>query len=312
MTRRPTARRRKAARTKSPPELTTIIDLVRYAVSRLRAAKVVLAHGTTDPVAEAAFLVGEALHLPPERFDAFSRAHVTARERAEVMRLIEARVRTRKPAAYLVRKSYVQGVPFYVDERVIVPRSFLGELLAGDLFGEDGLIDPARITRVLDLCTGSGCLAILAALRFPTATVDAVDISKDALAVARINVEQHGLRDRVRLLRGDLYAPLGDARYDLILTNPPYVDAAGMAGRPPECRHEPRLALAAGADGLRFVRRIVDEAPRHLNEAGGLMCEVGRGRAAVERAFPDKSFLWLDTEESSGEVFWIGGGALRN
>jgi ribosomal protein L3 glutamine methyltransferase len=298
-------------RQKHPRELATIIDLVRYAVSRFRAGKVVLAHGTTDPVAEAAFLVGEALHLPPERFDAFSRAHVTAKERAAVLKLVEARVRTRKPAAYLVRKTYVQGVPFYVDERVIVPRSYLGELLAGDLFGEDGLVDPDRVTRVLDLCTGSGCLAVLAALRFPAATVDAVDISKNALAVARINVAQHGLQDRVRLLRGDLYAPLGDERYDLILTNPPYVDAAGMAGLPPECRHEPRIALAAGIDGLRFVRRIIEAAPRHLVETGGLMCEVGRGRAAVEHAYPDKRFLWLDTEESSGEVFWIEASALR-
>jgi ribosomal protein L3 glutamine methyltransferase len=300
------AKRVRASRRKTAPrELETIIDLVRYAVSRFRAAKVALAHGTTDPVAEAAFLVGEALHLPPERFDAFSRAHVTAKERAEVLRLIAARIRTRKPAAYLVRKTYVQGVPFYVDERVIVPRSYLGELLAGDLFGDDALVDPERVTRVLDLCTGSGCLAILAALRFPDATVDAVDISKDALAVARINVDEHGLKDRVHLRRGDLFAPLGDARYDLILTNPPYVDAAGMKGLPPECLHEPRLALAGGADGLKIVRRIIDQAPRHLTDTGGLMCEVGRGRTAVERAYPDKRFLWLDTEESSGEVFWI-------
>ena len=306
------ARRARPSRRKTTPrELKTIIDLVRYAVSRFRAGKLVFAHGTTDPVAEAAFLVGEALHLPPERFDAFSRAHVTAKERAEVLRLIEARVRTRKPAAYLVRKSYIQGVPFYVDERVIVPRSYLGEILAGDLVGDNGLIDPDNIARVLDLCTGSGCLAILAALRFPDATVDAVDVSKDALAVARINVEQHGLQERVRVLRGDLYAPLGEARYDLILANPPYVDAPGMAGLPPECLHEPRLALAGGADGLRFIRRIIDEAPRHLTRGGGLLCEVGRGRAAVENAYPDMSFLWLDTEESSGEVFWIDAKGVR-
>lgn len=306
------ARRARPSRRKTTPrELKTIIDLVRYAVSRFRAGKLVFAHGTTDPVAEAAFLVGEALHLPPERFDAFSRAHVTAKERAEVLRLIEARVRTRKPAAYLVRKSYIQGVPFYVDERVIVPRSYLGEILAGDLVGDNGLIDPDNIARVLDLCTGSGCLAILAALRFPDATVDAVDVSKDALAVARINVEQHGLQERVRVLRGDLYAPLGEARYDLILANPPYVDASGMAGLPPECLHEPRLALAGGADGLRFIRRIIDEAPRHLTRGGGLLCEVGRGRAAVENAYPDMSFLWLDTEESSGEVFWIDAKGVR-
>jgi ribosomal protein L3 glutamine methyltransferase len=308
----PMAERARSGRRKTTRrELNTIIDFVRYAVSRFRAAKLVFAHGTTDPVAEAAFLVGEALHLPPERFDAFSRAHVTAKEGAAILKLIESRVRSRKPAAYLVRKSYIQGVPFYVDERVIVPRSYVGELLAGDLFGADGLTDPERVTRVLDLCTGSGCLAILAALRFPDARVDAVDISKDALAVARINVDQHGLKDRVHPRRGDLFASLGDERYDLILTNPPYVDAPGMAGLPPECLHEPRLALAGGADGLKFIRRIIDEGPRHLTETGGLLCEVGRGRAAVERAYPDKSFLWLDTEESSGEVFWIDAKGLR-
>jgi ribosomal protein L3 glutamine methyltransferase len=304
-------RARKLPRKSSLPELATIIDLVRYAVSRFRAAKLVIAHGTSDPVAEAAFLVGEALHLPPERFDAFSRARVTAKERAAVLALIERRVRTRKPAAYLVHKTYIQGVPFYVDGRVIVPRSYLGEVLAGDLFAGDGLVDTARVRRVLDLCTGSGCLAILAALHFPDARVDAVDISRDALGVARINVREHKLEDRVRLLRGDLYAPLGAERYDLILANPPYVDAAGMAALPPECRHEPRRAFAGGPDGLKFVRRIIDEAPGHLTEAGGLLCEVGRGREGLDQAYPRTRFLWLDTEESSGEVFWIEAKDLR-
>ncbi|HEY1545156.1 MAG TPA: 50S ribosomal protein L3 N(5)-glutamine methyltransferase [Xanthobacteraceae bacterium] len=299
-------------RTKSPRELKTIIDLVRYAVSCFRAAKIAIAHGTTDPVAEAAFLVGETLHLPPERFDAFSRTHVTAKERAAVIALIERRVRTRKPAAYLVHKSYIQGLAFYVDERVIVPRSYLGELLAGDLFADDGLVDPARVGRVLDLCTGSGCLAILAAMRFADANVDAADISRDALEVARINVRDHGLEDRVRLRRGDLYGAVADECYDLILTNPPYVNASGMSALPPECRHEPRRALAGGSDGMKFIRRIIAEAPRHLTETGGLLCEVGRGRTAVERAFPRVPFLWLDTEESSGEVFWIDAKALRS
>jgi len=290
---------------KRPPA--TVADLVGHAVSRFRAAKLVFAHGTSDPAAEAAFLVGEALHLPPQRFDASARRRVSAAERAAVLDLIEARILTRKPAAYLVHKTYIQGVPFYVDERVIVPRSYLGEILASDLIAEEGyaLVDPRRVARVLDLCTGSGCLAILAALRFPHAAVDAVDLSDDALEVARINVAEHRLADRVRLLRGDLFAPLADARYDLILTNPPYVDASGMAGLPPECLHEPRLALDGGADGLAIVRRIIAEAPRHLAAGGGLLCEVGRGREAVERAFARTSFLWLDTEESSGEVFWI-------
>jgi ribosomal protein L3 glutamine methyltransferase len=306
-------RARPAAPKKPARELATILDLVRYAVSRFRAAKLVFAHGTTDPVAEAAFLVGEALHLPPERFDAFSRARVTGAERTAVLRLIEARVRSRKPAAYLVRRAYIQGVPFYVDERVIVPRSYLGEILAGELFaeGDFSLVDPHKVTRVLDLCTGSGCLAILAAWRFPDATIDAVDTSKDALDVAHINVAEHGLEKRIRLLRGDLYAPLGDARYDLILANPPYVDAAGMAGLPPECLHEPRRAFAGGTDGITFVRRIIEAAPRHLAEVGGLLCEVGRTRKTVESAFPETSFLWLDTEESSGEVFWLDAKGLR-
>ncbi|HEY4920491.1 MAG TPA: 50S ribosomal protein L3 N(5)-glutamine methyltransferase [Xanthobacteraceae bacterium] len=303
--------RKKSDARKPPRELATILDLVRHAVTRFRAAKLVIAHGTTDPVAEAAFLVGEALHLPPERFDAFSRAHVTAKERATVLALIERRVRTRKPAAYLVRKSYIQGVPFYVDERVIVPRSYLGEILAGDLFAGDGLVDPAGVRRVLDLCTGSGCLAILAAMRFPAATVDAVDISQGALAVARINVRDHGLERRVRLLRGDLYAPVAADRYDLILANPPYVDAPGMAALPPECRHEPHRAFAAGRDGLKFIRRIIEEAPQHLVPAGGLLCEVGRGRDAIERAFARTRFLWLDTEESAGEAFWLEAKDLR-
>jgi ribosomal protein L3 glutamine methyltransferase len=285
----------------------TIADLVRHAVTRLRAAKLVFAHGTTDPFAEAAFLVGEALGQPPQRFNPSSRARVSAEKRDKALALVAARIRTRKPAAYLVHKAYIQGIPFYIDERVIVPRSYLGEILAGDLFAEDGfsLIAPRRVRRVLDLCTGSGCLAVLAALRFPDAAVDAVELSADALAVARINVANHGLSDRVRLAQGDLYAPLGDARYDLILTNPPYVDAPGMAGLPPECLHEPRLALDGGADGLAIVRRIIAQAPQHLTDAGGLLCEVGRGRAALERAFARTRFLWLDTEESTGEVFWI-------
>lgn len=280
---------------------------MRKAVARLRAGKVVFAHGTTDPVAEAAFLIGEALHLPPERFDPASRARLSIAQRAEIDKLIAARVGTRKPAAYLAQKIYLQGVPFHVDERVIVPRSYVAELLAGDLFGTEGfaLADPGKIGHVLDLCTGSGCLAILAALHFPQASVDAVDLSPDALDVAAINVAQHGLERRVRLLRGDLYAPVGTARYDLILANPPYVNAEGMAALPPECRHEPQLALDGGADGLALVRKIIDEARRHLTDHGGLLCEVGRGRVALERDYPKTPFLWLDTEESTGEVFWI-------
>src|SRR6202048_3372843 len=228
-------------------ELKTLLDFVRYAVSRFIETKLVFAHGTTDPVAEAAFLVCEILHLHPDQFEAFATARVTAREAKAIFDVIARRVTTRKPAAYLVNKIYMRGLPFYVDERVIVPRSFIGELLDQHFGGEDdeaatSLIgDPASVESVLDLCTGSGCLAILAARHFPNATVDAVDISKDALAVAARNVADHGLEDRVALHRGDLFAPLGNKRYDLIISNPPYVDAEGMAALPPECRAEPKL-----------------------------------------------------------------------
>jgi ribosomal protein L3 glutamine methyltransferase len=296
-------------------ELVTVLDLVRYAVTRFTAAKLTFAHGTTDPVAEAAFLVGEALHLPPDRFELFAPAKVTAAERERILGLIEARIRTRKPAAYLLGRIYAAGVPFYVDERVIVPRSYLGEIIAGDAFSgtEDGfaLAGPGAVARVLDLCTGSGALAVLAAMRFPDATVDAVDISADALAVAARNVGERGLDDRIMLLRGDLFAPVNGECYDLIITNPPYVDEAGMATLPPECRHEPALALDGGTDGIAIIARIIDEAGRHLTDNGGLLCEVGRGRAVLEARYPDLAFLWLDTEESTSEVFWLGACELR-
>lgn len=295
-------------------ELKTLLDFVRFAVSRFTEAKLVFAHGTTDPIAEAAFLVCEALHLHPEQFETFAAAQVTAIEAKAILELIERRVRTRKPVAYLVNKIYMRGLPFYVDERVIVPRSFIGELLDSHFGGEDGahslIEDRLSVERVLDLCTGSGCLAILAARAFPNAQIDAVDIAKDALAVAARNVSDHGLGSRMTLHRGDLFAPLGDARYDLILSNPPYVDAEGMAALPPECRAEPKLALAGGADGLEIVRRILDDAPGHLTPQGGLLCEIGRGRERLEAAFPQLPFLWLDTEDSEGEVFWISAADL--
>jgi ribosomal protein L3 glutamine methyltransferase len=298
-----------------PGELQTPLDFVRYAVSRFTAAKLVFAHGTTDPVAEAAFMVCEMLHLHPDQYETFASARVTAQEGRRILDMIDRRVLTRKPAAYLLNKIYMRGLPFYVDERVIVPRSFIGELLETHFGGEEegsSLIeDPAQIGSVLDLCTGSGCLAILASRSFPYARIDAVDLSKDALDVAARNVADHGLEERVTLHQGDLFGPLGDTRYDLIISNPPYVDAPGMAGLPQECRFEPELAFDGGADGLNIVRRILDRAGRHLTEQGGLLCEIGRGRERLEEAFPQSPLLWLDTEESDGEVFWIGAEALR-
>jgi ribosomal protein L3 glutamine methyltransferase len=300
-------------------ELLTLLDFVRYAVSRFVEAKLVFAHGTTDPVAEAAFLVCEILHLHPDQFENFATARVTAAEAEQILDVIARRVSTRKPAAYLVNKIYMRGLPFYVDERTIVPRSFIGELLDQHFGGQenrgdedDGALidDPSSVESVLDLCTGSGCLAILASRNFPNARIDAVDISKDALEVAARNVGDYDLEDRLTLHRGDLFKPLGGKRYDLIISNPPYVDAEGMAALPRECRAEPKIAFDGGADGLDIVRRILNEAGRHLTPQGGLLCEVGRGRGPVEAAFPQLPLLWLDTEESDGEVFWIGAADL--
>jgi len=296
-------------------ELLTLLDFVRYAVSRFTAAELVFAHGTTDPVAEAAFLVCEALHLHPDQFEAFATARVTAAEGRKILDLIGRRVTARKPTAYLVNKIYMRGLSFYVDERTIVPRSFIGELLDSH-FGrqeneeydeEDGSLigDPASIRSVLDLCTGSGCLAILASRNFPNAAIDAVDISKDAIEVATRNVGDYGLQDRLKLYRGDLFKPLGNKRYDLIISNPPYVDAEGMASLPRECRAEPKLAFDGGADGIDIVRRILDEAAAHLTPQGGLLCEIGRCRPQLEAAYPQLPLLWLDTADSEGEVFWI-------
>ena len=299
-----------------PGELLTLLDFVRFASSRFIEAKLVFAHGTTDPLAEAAFLVCESLHLHPDQFEAFATARVTVAEGKAILGLIARRVTTRKPAAYLVNKIYMRGVPFYVDERTIVPRSFIGELLDSHFGGDDDeeggslIDDPLSVENVLDLCTGSGCLAILASRNFPNAAIDAVDISSDALDVAARNVGDYDLEDRLTLHRGDLFKPLGGKRYDLIITNPPYVDAEGMASLPRECRAEPKLAFDGGADGLDVVRRILNEAKQHLTPQGGLLCEIGRGREQLEAAYPQLPLLWLDTEDSDGEVFWIGAADL--
>jgi ribosomal protein L3 glutamine methyltransferase len=306
------SRPRAAAPDSSTP--TTVAELIRNTAMRLKKAKVVFAHGTSDPVAEAAFMVGEAMRVPPGRIEALGPAGVTAAQRKRVAGLVDRRIRTRKPAAYLLSRIYLRGVRFAIDERAIVPRSYLAEILDGDLFAGEtySLVrDPAAVGGILDLCTGSGCLAVLAALRFPRAQVDAVELSAAALKVARKNVADHRLKGRIKLIHGDLFAPLRSKRYDLIVANPPYVDAAGMARLPPECRHEPRLAFDGGADGLALVRRILEQAGRHLTPSGGLLCEVGRGRRALERAYPGQRFLWLDTEESTGEVFWLDAAQLR-
>jgi ribosomal protein L3 glutamine methyltransferase len=282
-------------------ELLTIRDWLRYAVSRFRAAHLVYGHGTTQAVDEAAFLILSALHLPHDQLEPWLDCRLMSEEANRVRELIEARITTRKPAPYLVHEAYIRGHRFYVDERVIVPRSYIGELLCGDISAFAP--DPEAITTVLDLCTGSGCLAILAALALPDARVDAADISPDALEVAARNITDYGLDDRVRLVQSNLFSALGDRRYDLIISNPPYVSDPAIAAFPPEYRAEPLLAHAGGPDGLDIVRRILMDAPQHLTRDGVLVVEIGTGLDILETEYPHLPFLWLDTENSDGEVF---------
>jgi ribosomal protein L3 glutamine methyltransferase len=295
-------------------ELITLRDILRHAVSRFRAADLVHAHGATTALDEAAYLILETLHLPVDQLEPFVDARLTRAEREQLLALIEQRIATRKPAAYLTGRTYIQGIPFKVDERVIVPRSYIGEMLFSGLFGGDDftLIDDVHaVTSVLDLCTGSGCLAILAAHVFPNARIDAVELSPDAMAVARENVAESGFADRISLFQGDLFAPLKGKSYDLIITNPPYVDAETMADLPPEFRAEPAMALAGGADGMDVVRRILAEAGKHLKRGGGMICEIGTDREILDEDYPAIDFLWLDSAESSGEVFWVTEAQLR-
>ena len=259
---------------------------------------------------EAVFLILESLHLPVDDFNAFADARLTAREKALLGERIALRIEQRLPAAYLTGRSYLAGVPFASDARALVPRSFIAELLATPLFNGSGegmalIEDPHSVHVVLDLCTGGGSLAVLAALAFPEADIDAVDLSPHALELAKQNVDEHGFDRRIRLLEGDLYAPLLARTYDLIITNPPYVGREVMETLPPEFRHEPAIALDGGEDGFDIVHRILAGAKAHLNAGGGLLCEIGTDREMLEETYPDTPFLWLDTEGSEGEVFWL-------
>ena len=274
----------------------TLGDLVRDVERRLRTARLHYGHGTANPRDEAAFLVLRGLGLP---FEAPADRAVNAREQARVARLLQRRIRERIPLPYLLREAWLADEPFYVDRRVIIPRSHIAELLQQRL--RPWLRRPVR--SILDLCTGSGCLAVLAAKAFRGARVDAADLSVKALAVAGRNVARHRLRGRIRLLRSDLMAQLGQRRYDLILSNPPYVNAPAMRALPREYRFEPRMALAGGADGLALVRRILAQAAAHLQPHGLLVCEIGDNRKALERAFRRLPFAWPQTAAGSGQVF---------
>lgn len=289
--------------------LATVRDWLRYAVSRFNAAGLVYGHGTATALDEAAFLILETLRLPVDQLEPWLDARLLMSERAALAAIIDARVSTRKPAPYLTNSAYIQGHRFYVDERTIVPRSFIAELLLGG--GLDAVLpDDHEITTVLDLCTGGGSLAVLAALQLPQVHVTAVDISTDALDVAARNVRDFGLEDRVTLIKSDLFAALKGRRFDLILSNPPYVTEAAVDAFPPEYAAEPKLAHAGGDDGMDLVRKIIAGAADHLTGSGTLVVEVGQGRAVIEGDHPELPFIWLDTEEAAGEVFALSADAL--
>lgn len=284
-------------------ELLTLRDLIRYGVSRLNAAQVALGHGSDNAWDETVYLVLHALHLPLDTLEPFLDARVLDEERNRVLDLIDRRVTERVPAAYLTNEAWLRGHRFYVDARVIVPRSPIAELLDEGL--SPWVQDAQAVDSVLDMCTGSGCLAILSALAFPYAQVDAVDVSPDALEVARSNVDDYGLADRLALHQSDLFDSLPERQYDVIVCNPPYVNSGSMDVLPQEYRHEPQLALAGGADGMDLVRRILQAAPRYLSENGVLVLEIGHERDFFEAAFPELSPVWLDTEQASDQLLLL-------
>ncbi|HLF96386.1 MAG TPA: 50S ribosomal protein L3 N(5)-glutamine methyltransferase [Methylococcaceae bacterium] len=280
--------------------LQTVRDWIRWGASRFTQAGLFFGHGTATAVDEAAALVLHTVHLPYDLPFTYFDAVLLPEERSRIFALIERRTAERKPLAYLLRETQFAGLTFYVDERVLVPRSPIAELIE-ERFAP--WVDPDGVHAVLDLCTGSGCIAIAIAHAFPDAVVDATDISPDALAVARINVERHDLAERVRLIRADLFDGLEGAKYDLIVSNPPYVARAEWQGLPAEYHAEPRLGLESGADGLDAARRILAEAGSHLNPGGALIVEVGNSAAVLEEAFPEVPFCWLEFSRGGEGVF---------
>jgi ribosomal protein L3 glutamine methyltransferase len=284
-----------------PQELETLRDWLRYAVSRFNQAGLSYGHGSADAYDEAAYLLLHTLHLPLDRLEPFLDARISAAERGELAALLGRRIEERVPAAYLTREAWLGEFRFHVDERVVIPRSFIAELMP------DGLVpyirDASAVKSALDLCTGSGCLAVLLAHAFEDADIDAIDISADALAVAQRNVSDYGLAGRINLIRSDLFDNLPAKSYDLIISNPPYVTTVDMEELPREYRHEPALALAGGDDGLDAVRTILRKAPRFMEPDGLLVVEIGHNRAAAEAAFPRMPFVWLATKSSDESVF---------
>ncbi len=285
----------------------TLLECIEQQSARLTQAGVSFGHGTSNAFDEAVWLVLWRLGLPLDDLDGVAQRELTTREQASIDALIDARIASRKPAAYLTGEAWLQGVPFTVDERVIVPRSLIAEAIG------DGTLDAwlsERTQRVLDLCTGGGSLAVLAAMAWPEVHVDAADLSADALAVAQLNVERHDLTERITLLQGDGMAAIGDKRYDVILCNPPYVNDESMAALPAEYRAEPEVALAGGADGMDFIRVLLDQAADHMTDSAVLVLEIGHEAANFEAAFSDLEFAYLPTHDTDNQLVLITREAL--
>jgi len=287
----------------TPAELETLRDFLRYTVSRFNQAGLAFGHGSANAYDEAAYLLLHTLRLPLDRLEPFLDAKLTAAERSEFGALLARRIDERVPAAYLTQEAWLGEFRFHVDERVLIPRSFIAELLPDGL--APYLPDRSTVTSALDLCTGSGCLAVLLAHAFENADVDAVDISSDALAVAQRNVSDYGLAGRINLIRSNLFDNLPSKSYDLIISNPPYVTTMAMEELPREYRHEPALALAGGDDGLDAVRTILRKAPQFMQRDALLVVEIGDNRAGAETAFPRMPFTWLSTPSSEASVFLL-------
>jgi ribosomal protein L3 glutamine methyltransferase len=283
--------------------LRTVRDCLRFAVSRFNEAELFFGHGSENAYDEAAYLILHTLHLPLDRLDPFLDAALTRSEIVEVLDIIERRAEQRIPAAYLTNQAWLGDFSFYVDERVLVPRSFIAELLRDQL--APWISDPDRVHSVLDMCTGSGCLAIVTAHAFPQAHVDAVDLSVDALDVAQYNVTDYALDDRITLVESDMFDALAGRKYDLIISNPPYVDAISVAALPQEYKYEPQLALGSGNDGLNATREILQHAKEHLTDHGILVVEIGHNRDVLEAAYPDLPFTWLDVSAGDEYVFML-------
>lgn len=284
-------------------ELFTIRDWLRFTVSRFEEAGIFFGHGTDNAYDEAVWLIMSALHLPLDTLDNFLDAVITETERKHLAHLIDRRINERVPTAYLLREAWLKGYKFYVDERVIVPRSFIAELLEHGL--SPWIEYPEMVERVADICTGSGCLGVLLADAFPNAEVDIVDISPDAIAVCNINITNYGLQDRITAIQSDMFAQLHGKTYDVIISNPPYVDAPSMATLPQEYRNEPQIALGSGEAGLDHTHTLIREAPKHLNDGGLLVVEIGHNRDALLEAYPQLPFTWLEVESGNEFVFLL-------